>query len=114
MRKHKCHMSSMRSPRLTRRNTQPRPGLRLAVRLCRGPLHRPLPSPGRLEPQLPLSRTLSNLLYFQEFAIPTGRIRCHGDVSLRTPRPAQEAKFVRGSPARPPWLRGGCSGPALP
>lgn len=57
------------------------------------------PIPARLDPQLALSRSLSDVLHVQEFAIPTGRARCHGDESLPTPGPAQEAESF---PARPP------------
>lgn len=83
-----------------------------ALSLPQPPLCRPPPHLLRvyLKPQLALSRSPSNLLYVREFVIPTGRARCHGNVSLPTLRPAQEAKSFPAKPAWPPRLQG----PALP
>lgn len=80
--------------------------------LCRPPPLQPQPlSPACWEPQLALSRSPCNLLHFREFPIPTGRTRCHGDVSLPTPRPAREAKSFPASPPGRPGSAG--SRPAL-
>lgn len=93
--------------------------LGVACRLGRTPLPlqttSPPPSPASSPSwhsagPFPICCTFGSSLFPRE----GGRTRCHGDVSLPTPRPAREARSFPAQPRPASLARGGHGGPALP